>query len=163
MSHEPDPTALELHQLESVIRFIEQMGLSAQQDGLPRIAGRLVGHFIIHGGPLSLAQLAEALQVSRASISTNARLLTDLGILERIAKPGDRQDYYQLTRYPFTRLMEGYLRRMRAIEGIVTEAREAIPETAAPTHQRLQEMQRFYHEAITSTEDLLRRLAEEEN
>ena len=41
------------------------------------------------------ADLAEKLRVSKASASTNARLLEELGILAHTARPGDRRDYYQ--------------------------------------------------------------------
>ena len=55
--------------------FIEQMGLIAQEDGAPRIAGQILGYLLIEGEPRTLSQMAEALKISKASASTNARLL----------------------------------------------------------------------------------------
>ena len=68
--------------------FIERMGMIAQADGLPRIAGRIMGLIILEGGPYSFGELAKRLSVSRGSISTNTRLLENMGVIERTAKPG---------------------------------------------------------------------------
>ena len=99
--------------------FIERLGMNAQADGLPRIAGRMMGFFIIHGGPFSFSELAEKLQISRGSVSTNARILMQLGVLDRAAKPGDRQDYYQLAEHPHARMLEGYVYRMQGVRDMV--------------------------------------------
>lgn len=138
--------------------FIERMGLSAEADGLPRIAGRMWGFFIIHGGPCSFAELAERLQVSRGSISTNARILRDLGILERVAKAGDRQDYYQLSNEPYTRMLEGYAARMRDTVHSAHQAASDLPTEWIEAKQRLADMQVFYTSAVTTTEQLINEL-----
>lgn len=140
---------------DAIVRFIEQLGLSAKQDGLPRIAGRLTGWFVVHGGPAALSDLAESLQVSRASISTNARLLEQLGVLERVAVPGERQDFYQLSDRPYARLLEGYVHRMRTrIQDLDTLA-EQLPGEANDTLERVHEMRDFYARAITNTQSII--------
>lgn len=144
----------------AVAHFIEQMGLSAQLDGLPRIAGRMAGYFIIRGGPVSFAQLAGELSVSRASISTNVRMLVAIGLIERASVPGDRQDYYQICSAPYLRMMDGHLERLRRVWRIVDEANQAIPEQMPGARARLQEMNRFYKEALRSNELLLQRLSQ---
>lgn len=138
--------------------FVERMGLSAQADGLPRIAGRMLGLFIVHGGPFSFAELASQLRVSRGSVSTNARTLRGLGVIERIGRPGDRQDYYRLAEQPFARLLEGYLQRMRAMEDNVAELQTAIPAERRDIHRRLAEMRAFYDAAVACFAALTRRL-----
>ena len=145
---------------QCVEEFIERMGLSTESDGLPRIAGRMWGFFIIHGGPCSFAELAERLQVSRGSISTNARILRDLGIIERVSLPGDRQDYYRLTDNPYDRLLEGYVARMKQMLGNVSRTLSGLPADWHDTEGRLQEMQHFYKSAVHSTEILISELRE---
>ena len=145
---------------DGVNYFIEQMGLNAQTDGLPRIAGRIAGYFIIHGGPVSFAQLAAELKVSRGSVSTNARMLTNIGFIEKVTIPGDRQDYYQLSNAPFLRMIDGYLQRMRHIQTLVETADRNIPEHLSDTKKRLQEMRHFYRQAVRSNESLLAQLAD---
>ena len=140
---------------EGITRFIEQMGLSAQQDGVARISGRIFGYFIVHGGPVSFAQLAEELQISRASVSTNARSLAALGIIERITLPGDRQDYYQLAVSPFLRMIESYLVRMQQMQNILQQADDSIPAEMHATHARLAQMRRFYAAAVQANQQLI--------
>ena len=45
--------------LEARELFIEVNAIQAETSGLPRIAGRLIGIFLLDGGPISFAQLAE--------------------------------------------------------------------------------------------------------
>lgn len=123
MSDQHQPTAQDL--------FIERYGLLAEQDGLPRIAGRLIALLIVEDGPFSFSDLAERLQVSRGSISTNTRLLERYGLIERIARAGDRQDYFQITQDPWVRLLEAWLNRQaktkQAVEALL-ETGEDLPE-----------------------------------
>jgi len=155
-----DSNSLNPSALDGVARFIEQMGLSAQEDGVPRIAGRIFGYFIVHGGPVSFAQLADELQVSRGSVSTNARTLAAIGFIERVTRPGDRQDYYQLANSPFLRMIESYLIRMRKMQGVLEQARESVPAHLKATHARLGQMHLFYQAAVRSNEQLLKDLAQ---
>src|SRR3546814_5030306 len=94
-------------------KFIEQMGLLSQVDGAPRIAGRILGLLLLEGRPLALHEIAERLQVSKASASTNARLLAGRDILRLRAQPGDRQDYYEFATGNEYRFLEAIGARMR--------------------------------------------------
>jgi DNA-binding transcriptional regulator GbsR (MarR family) len=81
----------------AIARFIERMGLDAEGDGFPRIAGRIAGLLVASAEPASLDDLAASLKVSRASVSTNCRLLENLGVADRVSIPGDRRDYYEIS------------------------------------------------------------------
>ena len=59
----------------AVEEFVERMAVTLEGHGLPRIAGRLFAFLLVNGEAVSLDELAEELQVSKASVSTNARLL----------------------------------------------------------------------------------------
>lgn len=146
---------------EAASEFIENMGLTTEADGLPRIAGRMWGFFIVYDGPVSFAELAERLQVSRGSISTNARILRDLGIIERVGRPGDRQDYYQLAQHPYDSLLLGYIARMKNSVRNVEKAQRSLTGDWSSAQRRLDEMKQFYSSAITATEQLVTTLEEE--
>ncbi|MFC3703706.1 GbsR/MarR family transcriptional regulator [Devosia honganensis] len=92
--------------ISSVDRFIEEMGLIAQEAGESRISGRIVGLLIVEDREFSLAQISERLGISRASVSTNARMLARRGVIRRTAHAGDRQDYYELSALPFADRLE---------------------------------------------------------
>lgn len=76
--------------------FVEQMGFASESDGLSRIAGRLFGTLLLSEEPRSLDELAADLDVSKASVSTEARRLLERGVADRVSRPGDRRDFYQL-------------------------------------------------------------------
>ena len=80
-----------------VTDFIESMGRLWEGEGLPRIAGRIFGLVATTARPCSLDDMTRALGVSKASISTDARRLEQLGLLERVELPGDRRDYYTIS------------------------------------------------------------------
>ena len=68
------------------VNFIERMGVALDSDGLPRIAGRIFGLLLVSEDPRSLDDLAAELRVSKGSVSTNARLLEQRGLLERVCR-----------------------------------------------------------------------------
>jgi DNA-binding transcriptional regulator GbsR (MarR family) len=136
--------------------FIEQMGVYAQADGLSRIAGRMLGYFIMTGGPHSFSEVAKHLKVSRASISTNARILESFGAIERTSRPGDRQDYFKLAADPFTRMLEVSMMRIQRAEDLVTRTLEKLPEKERDCRARLQEALDFHNIAHKTTQDVIR-------
>jgi len=135
---------------DAIAEFVERMGLITQADGLPRIAGRIMGLMVVHGGPFGFTELVERLSVSRASISTNTRLLEDLGIIERTATPGDRQDYFRLSPRPYPRMLRGVVGRMRRARGVVEHAQAALPDDLSGAQERLAELDAFYEALIES-------------
>src|SRR5437867_3493939 len=96
---------------QQTANFIERMGLTLESDGLPRIAGRIFGLLLVSDDARSLDDLAAELRVSKGSVSTNARLLEQRGLLERICRPADRRDYYRAPRDLFTHTMAQRLAR----------------------------------------------------
>lgn len=104
-----------------VERFIEQLGTLAEGEGLPRTAGRMMGLLIMSGAPLGIDQLALSLKVSRASVSTNSRLLQSLGIAQLVREPGNRRDYLQISGCPSSSLLTIGLRRMESMRVAIQE------------------------------------------
>jgi hypothetical protein len=117
-------------------RFVENVGLYFEQYQISRIGGRLLGLLTLLGGPFTLDQMAGALGVSRASVSTNIRVLVTLGIADHISLPGDRRDYYRFSDDPWQHGMDAriagtvMLRRI-AEQGLMTVA---PPGTVARTN-----------------------------
>lgn len=116
----------------AVAAFIESMGRHLEEDGLPRIAGRLMGALLINPNPCSLDDLTEQLSVSKASISSNARLLEVAGVAEKVTIPGDRRDFYQIAPNSTVRVIEHQLARTQALK----ERLEAGLELGSAPHVR---------------------------
>ena len=78
-------------------RFIEQAADLMDEDGLPHMAGRVVGALMVcRPSYMSHDELAEDLQASRGAISMATQLMLRMNIIERISLPGERKHYYQL-------------------------------------------------------------------
>ncbi len=140
---------------QTIEDFVERLGLVTQADGLPRIAGRIMGLMVIYGGPFSFADLAERLQISRASVSTNTRLLESLGVIERTTIPGERQDYFRIRPHPYSPLINGYVERMRRAKDMVNGTQDDLPSEFTESHERLQELNEFYETMIDSFEKVV--------
>ena len=145
--------------LEARELFIERNAIQAETGGLPRIAGRLIGIFLLDGGPISFAELAERMQASRASVSTNTRLLERLGIIERVAMRGDRQDFFSLRANPFLIVLEQSIADCQRFTTYVDELLAASPLPADAT-ARLQQAQDFHAVTAQTLQELLAKLAE---
>jgi len=139
-------------------RFIEQMGVIFQADGLPRISGRLVGLMVFDGKPWSFGELAIELQVSRGSISTNTKLMEQFGIIERVAKPGDRQDYFQLSDDPYVNILNAALARVSKAQDTVHKTATALPKRGhKELKQRLGDFESFYGTVVGALSDAIER------
>lgn len=123
--------------------FIEKIGLVIQAEGLPRIAGRVFGLLIFDGDAVSFGDLATRLKVSRGSISSSIRLLEERGLIRRITKPGDRQDYFQLAPDPYITLLQGFRKRAKSAQDEIAQTIRALP-AGTQAIPRLQDYAAFY-------------------
>ena len=154
---------MEIRELDPGDRFIERMGLAVEEEGLPRIAGRLMGLIMLEGGPFSFDELAERLQVSRASVSTNTRLLEARGVIERVSRPGERQLYYRVADDPYLALVNTVLRRKRRMQELIRDALQELPEERKEPRQRLRRLHRFHEIVIRNLENTIEEWTEERN
>lgn len=124
--------------------FVDRMGDTFDEMGIPRIAGRLFGWLLICEPPeQSSAQLAEAVEASAGSVSTMMRLLERGGLAERIGQPGSRKVWYRIRPDAFEAVL---MQRVRQVTGLRELAEEGIRELEQEGRQaeRLREMRRFY-------------------
>ena len=142
--------------------FIERVGLSAEADGLTRIAGRLFGALLLSDGPRSLDDLADQLGVSKASVSTDARRLLERGIVRRVGKPGDRRDYYQLAPDFLVRIIRHRVRRWSELHELALEVRNADARQPEGVRRRLDYIDAIHAFVLTRLEDALREWEERE-
>jgi DNA-binding transcriptional regulator GbsR (MarR family) len=106
-------------------RLIERLGLVFEEsDRMPRIASRILGLLLLTPGECSIDQMAERLQVSRASISVDARRLEECGVVERITRKGDRRDYYRIAPDHYSRTLERRLKVMGRLISVLDEGRQ---------------------------------------
>jgi DNA-binding MarR family transcriptional regulator len=141
-------------------RFIEQMGIMTEDEGFPRIAGRIFGYLLLERNERSLDEMAEELGVSRASVSTDARRLTQMGLLERRSRPGDRRDYYMMAPSGVRRMLESRIQVIRRFHELLASA-QAIPGIAPDVVARLKSWDEAHSLLLSAFTDVLARMSRE--
>ncbi len=69
-----------------------------EQQGMSPLLGRICGLLLFCDKPLSLQQVAEGLEISRAAASINIRNLVRLGLVNKLPPGVDRRDYYLISK-----------------------------------------------------------------
>ncbi|MDQ4004706.1 MAG: MarR family transcriptional regulator [Actinomycetota bacterium] len=91
--------------------FVDGMGTASATSGvLSQLQGRIFAALYLEEIPLSLDEIAEALQQSKSNISTNIRGLVEWHLVRRVAVPGSRKDHYQAAD-DFWRVMQEIMER----------------------------------------------------
>jgi DNA-binding transcriptional regulator GbsR (MarR family) len=124
--------------------WVEKLGMLFERMGFPRTKGRMMGLLLVAEGPLSLTDMTEILQTSKASMSTNTRSAEQMGWLLRTSIPGDRRVYYQITPGSFEGMLAQRLQAMMAFIHLIDEGLEAVGEDNTAARERLAKMKDFY-------------------
>ncbi len=134
---------------------IERMGRFSESEGMPRIAGRLFGYLLLEREARSLDELVEGLGVSKTSVSSNARLLEQAGLLERVTHPGDRKDYYKMSADQ-SRVLELRLAGIQEMGSILGQAEAAASDSGdREVVERIRTMRRYNEQALEMLQRLL--------
>jgi DNA-binding transcriptional regulator GbsR (MarR family) len=139
----------------SVQQFVERMGLMCEREGMPRGAGRLFGLLLVSDRAYSLDELTDELQASKASVSTNARMLEALGLIERVSSLGDRRDFYRVGDDPWERMLRVAQARWGDMIKMFEEAQHAFPAERHVGCERLARAARFHRLLVERVEVLL--------
>ena len=118
-------------------RFTDRVASLFEHDGLPPIAGRIFALLLLSEEARSLDQLSDELGVSKASASTNTRLLARFGLIEPVRRPGSRRDYYRTVDDLFERSMAVRLDRWREFTDVIGEGR-TLPLATPEVRERLE-------------------------
>ena len=120
--------------------WIEDISLYFEQMGLPRMAGRVLGVLLISEPPQqSINDLCEILQASKSSISTTTRLLTEMGLIERVASPVPRRVYFQFRPGGWVTFIQQRLRLWASLHQIAERGLDLLQDRDPALQERLQE------------------------
>jgi DNA-binding transcriptional regulator GbsR (MarR family) len=119
-------------------RFVEDMGGLVLVHGTPRAMMRVLGWMVVcEPQEQTAADIQRELDLSAGSVSTSLRMLGDIGMLERVARPSDRHIYYRLNRQGWELVLEA---RFRAFNEIRRVADRAVTAAGDEANERLMEM-----------------------
>jgi DNA-binding transcriptional regulator GbsR (MarR family) len=143
---------------EAVQQFVERMALICEKEGMPRIAGRIFGYLLATDQTFSLDELSERLQASKASASTNARMLEQFGMIQRVSVLGDRRDFYRVQDDPWEQMLRVAQGRWRDMVHVFAEASQRLPEPAG--RRRAAQAEEFHTLLIRECDALFERWGE---
>ena len=145
--------------------FVEEVGIVFEQTGLPRMAGRIFGRLLISNPPhQSTDQLAEALIASKGSISTMARLLIQIGLIERLSLPGERLNYFRLRHDALRHMLKhGVEDEIKMFRQLAEHGLELLASETSLTIKWLEEMRDKYAFFEREFPTLLERWEQEHN
>src|SRR3954464_9580720 len=75
--------------------MLDGLGQLADYFGYNKVMGKMYGALLLSPSPMSLDDLMNHLDVSKASVSMNMRTLENMGIAREVWVRGDRRKYYE--------------------------------------------------------------------
>ncbi|MBF6190703.1 transcriptional regulator [Nocardia implantans] len=140
---------------DATLKWVERVATFCVEEwGLPPITGRILGLLMICDPPeQSAGRIAEAIRASRASLTSNMRLLTTIGLVRKVRIPGDRTAYYRIEDDAWEKVIERKIAGLGAF-GDIAEDGLALVGGADPA---LTERIRAAQQALTWLRDLAAR------
>jgi DNA-binding transcriptional regulator GbsR (MarR family) len=122
----------------------ERMALTLAEGGMQKATARvLAGLLFADSESVTAPELADGLGISSGSVSGAIKMLSTVGLIERVPAPGSRREHYRLRDGAWATLMStqnGMVQAMfeAADQGIDAAGRESV------AGRRLEEMRDFY-------------------
>jgi hypothetical protein len=125
-----------------ITEFIERAGVVFEAEGMPRMAGRVLGYLMVCTPPeQSIDSLMKALSASNGSISTTTRFLEGQGYIDRVSVRGHRKDYFALrTGVAITVLIHG----QKSIANLGGLFAQAVALSGKSTRPAIEEAREFF-------------------
>jgi DNA-binding transcriptional regulator GbsR (MarR family) len=122
----------------------EQLALVLSTHGMQRMTARVLAALLFTEQPtMTMGELADRLQASSGAISGALKMLTSVGIVERVPAPGSRRDHYRLRDNAWA---VQYTNQNEVTAAVIkaAEAGIATTERCSLARERLIQMRDFY-------------------
>lgn len=145
---------------DSATRFVESWGSLGVLWGLNRSMARIHALFLVTDDPIELDQVAKLLNISRGNASMCLKELRNWGVIQRVHKTGDRQDYYQAESDVWTTFFRiAVERKKREFDPALHNLRHLLSEDdfseSPKTQKRLEDMEELFSTGNTILTALL--------
>lgn len=125
--------------------YVDEVAEFFVEEGLPLIAGRVIGWLLIcDPQEQTPAQLTEALQVSRSSISSAMRLLTPSGLVGRVRRRGDRNEYFRIAPDGWSRMLMRRYAKTTVFREVTERGLDLLADAPAERRERLEHVTDLY-------------------
>lgn len=123
------------------VEYAEHVGRYWSDRGGSRAQGKILGWLLICDPPhQSSRQLQDALHMSAGTISTNVRVLEQIGFIERVTFPRDRSTYYRMATDAWEYLLDEKRLGMIGLRKIAEEGHSVLEGTTPEQNQRLDQL-----------------------
>ena len=139
----------------------EQLALILSDHGLQRMTARVLATLLFtEQSSMTMGELAEQLAASSGAISGAIKMLTSVGLAERVPVPASRRDHYRLRDNAWALL---YTNQNAVLAPMLTAAEAGIAATGHDSlaRHRLTQMRDFYTFLLTEIPALLDRWHEQ--
>ena len=139
--------------------FLDNINTICRKFGLNYIMAQLYTVLYFRGKPMSLDDMVEQLEISKASASVNIRALENYGAVRRIWVKGSRKDYYEaepdIAKVIVGRIRSMAGRRLSEVNNMITSSSgilesldlEAEDESVKMFKERLEKLRALYAQA----------------
>ncbi|MBL8116000.1 MAG: helix-turn-helix domain-containing protein [Anaerolineae bacterium] len=142
--------------------MLDGLGQLASYFGFSKVMGQLYGALMLNSEPLSLDDLVELLDISKASVSMNLRTLEHLGMVRQVwvKGRGDRRKFYE-AETDFWQIISNVLagREMRDVERaihVMDENAKRLSQSMSKMSEEDQKLAKLYLERIDEMQSLFR-------
>ena len=135
----------------------EQLALVLASHGLQRMTARVLAALLFTEQPtMTMGELADQLQASSGAISGATKMLTSVGLAERVPAPASRRDHYRLRDDAWALL---FTNQNAVISAMLAAAEAGIAATGHDSlaGRRLTQMRDFYAFLLSEIPALLNR------
>ena len=142
-------------------QFVDRLGLFFEMLGAPRTMGRIYGWLMISDPEhQSITEIARALRVSKASISTLIRQLEASQVVERVPVSDSRQHHYRITEGGWAQIIRRRSRFARVAVEAADVGLRAIGHRRPDQRERLEDMRDMFLFMEEDGDDFARRFEE---
>ena len=142
--------------------MLDGLGQLASYFGFSKVMGQLYGALMLSAEPLSLDDLVELLDISKASVSMNLRTLEHLGMVRQVwvKGRGDRRKFYE-AETDFWQIISNILagREMRDVSralSVMDDNAARLSKSMANMSEADQELAKLYLERMEQMQSLFR-------
>ena len=142
-------------------RYAEEAGVVLAGMGMPQAYGKLLGWLLIcNPAAQSGAELVTALGLSKGSVSAGLRTLEASGLVRRVAMPGRRGSFYEMT--PDAIMRAAGSEKFTLFRQLMDRGLEVVGGDDAPGAERLRTTRDFYAFIETEMPKLIQRFKDEQ-
>ncbi|MCL1631420.1 GbsR/MarR family transcriptional regulator [Sporolactobacillus sp. CPB3-1] len=124
-------------------RVIESISQNMYLYGVSPSIGRLYGTLFFKGSPMTLDDMKEELKMSKTSMSTSVRTLSELNMVERVWRKGIRKDLYAAQEDWYQIFTDFFANQWRKVTSLNAKA----------VRQSLKELKQLMHAEVLSEDE----------